>query len=1297
MFHKIKNAIAVFMCIMMTVSMTIPAYAMGNSGITRQELSTVDSKAIRKQDDQIEYIYLDSRQLKLGDTQYIVVSFKDTSLKVDKAVLKYIELETNEEHVLETVKIAGNAMLFEKTFGPEEKGRYQLQKIEYDVHGTMKETVFTDEQASEFYVVDEVLKEGQEETVETTTYSFDEKGEMTISDAEITEDAVAKGLKIADHSSVAQMSKNRNGELIVALAAGHDASHVGARGNGLKEEELTLKVARYCKEELEKYSGVQVYMVRNSSSCPHPGTTSSQDNNQRIENAVKAGADVYVDIHFNSGGGTGAEVYYQNPNWKPGLSKESQELADKILEELEELGLKNRGSKVKDTTINEKYPDGSLSDYYTTSIVCKENNIPGLIVEHAFLDNSDDASKLKNENFIKQLGIADATGIANKYGLTKGGNIETLSASIVDKNDFAGTFSVKLTGKGVVPSNVTKAEVTITAQNSEKTIKKTAEYDSNQNAYIVNCNKSEWGGQNGIYRIIAEVIGKSGKVLSQEQEIFVKNPTIESELKDKDGKETNYVLETTITDQPIEMTGIQTAVWTDGEDNLKWTNAKKVAENRWQTSINVNDFAMAGKYYVDTYAVLNGGKRTYLKTDSFSVTNLKIGQTEIKNYVKDQGTFEVVVSDIQSASGIEKVRIPVWCEGAGDLKWYDAHRQKDGSYKTTVSIANHKYHTGIYTIHVYVNGKNGVETSVNAGTIQVESVKAKVYAEDKDGMQQKYTLRMENPGVYGEVENVKFAVWEDTQKQVKWFEGTKVTEKEWKAEVDISEFAKAGKYYVDVYVTDTAGKEVYAGGTIFEIKAPQIGEVKIENYNKEKGTFEITIRDIECVSGIEKVQVPVWNEGQNDIKWYEAEKQWDGSYKVKADMANHKYHSGKYTVHVYVMGKNGVQTSVNAGMIELKPVETKIYAEDKDGTQQKYALKIENPGVYGEFKAVRFAVWEDNQKQVKWFTGTKVAEKEWMTEVDISQFAKAVKYYVDVYITDTAGKEIYAGGTTFLVTAPTVQSIFVENYNEEKGNFDVVISGLDSASKVNSAKVAVWIEGEQKVKWYLAIADENNTFRTTVSASDYGYQDGIYFADVYVQTQNGISQYVGGIQQKVDIYEFYSIMGGANTTVEQMSTYYKMLNRAYPAAELAKGGAATIEEFCKIIVEEAETEGVRAEVVFAQAMLETGWLKFGGIVKIEQFNFCGLGATDTNAEHNVASFPDVRTGIRAQVQHLKAYASTEKLVNVCVDPRFQFVKRGSAIYVQWLGQKENPNHAGWATSEGYGNAIVDIIRNIRKS
>lgn len=174
----------------------------------------------------------------------------------------------------------------------------------------------------------------------------------------------------------------------------------------------------------------------------------------------------------------------------------------------------------------------------------------------------------------------------------------------------------------------------------------------------------------------------------------------------------------------------------------------------------------------------------------------------------------------------------------------------------------------------------------------------------------------------------------------------------------------------------------------------------------------------------------------------------------------------------------------------------------------------------------------------------------------------------------------------------------------------------------------------------------------------------------------------------------YPIMGESPVTLEQMVRYYEESGKTYPSEVLGKGGAPDIESFCQIYIEEARTEGVRAEVAYVQAMKETGWLQFGGDAKIEQYNFAGLGTTGAGTPGE--SFPDVRTGVRAQVQHLKAYASQEELVNACADTRYSYVARGSAPYVEWLGQKENPTGAGWATAADYGVSIVRMIRILEK-
>ena len=186
----------------------------------------------------------------------------------------------------------------------------------------------------------------------------------------------------------------------------------------------------------------------------------------------------------------------------------------------------------------------------------------------------------------------------------------------------------------------------------------------------------------------------------------------------------------------------------------------------------------------------------------------------------------------------------------------------------------------------------------------------------------------------------------------------------------------------------------------------------------------------------------------------------------------------------------------------------------------------------------------------------------------------------------------------------------------------------------------------------------------------------------------------GALKEETKNEGLYQITGTSSVTVSQMVKYYNTYSSiAYPSAALTKGGAADIETFCKIIKEEADAENMKADVVFIQAMLETGYLKFGGNVKISQFNFAGLGATGNGVAGN--SFKDVRTGIRAQVQHLKAYANKEALKNTCVDVRFSYVTRGSAPYVEWLGIQENPNGGGWAASKNYGNDLLGLINKLK--
>ena len=169
-----------------------------------------------------------------------------------------------------------------------------------------------------------------------------------------------------------------------------------------------------------------------------------------------------------------------------------------------------------------------------------------------------------------------------------------------------------------------------------------------------------------------------------------------------------------------------------------------------------------------------------------------------------------------------------------------------------------------------------------------------------------------------------------------------------------------------------------------------------------------------------------------------------------------------------------------------------------------------------------------------------------------------------------------------------------------------------------------------------------------------------------------------------------SIMGALSTSADSMVRLYVSTGHTYPSEVYSQRGASSITEFCNQVILAASSEGVRPEVVFAQAMLETGWLQFGGSVSADQCNFAGLGATGPQV--GGARFDNVYQGLLAQSQHLKGYATSLPLNNVCVDPRYQvLVDRG---YLGIAPCLEDLNGLWAVPGNGYGQRIAAIINRI---
>ena len=170
---------------------------------------------------------------------------------------------------------------------------------------------------------------------------------------------------------------------------------------------------------------------------------------------------------------------------------------------------------------------------------------------------------------------------------------------------------------------------------------------------------------------------------------------------------------------------------------------------------------------------------------------------------------------------------------------------------------------------------------------------------------------------------------------------------------------------------------------------------------------------------------------------------------------------------------------------------------------------------------------------------------------------------------------------------------------------------------------------------------------------------------------------------------YHSISGKAVATAAQMIAYIKAKR---PVVE------QSVIDMIPLYLSEGLTEGIAGDIAFAQSCVETGNFAFPGetcAVTLAQNNFAMMGvvAADSKGE----SFATPQIGIRAQIQHLKAYANSDPLDGECVDPRFKYVTRGSAPYVEWLGVKENPQGKGWASSAGYGKKILDVLKAVRET
>lgn len=700
--------------------------------------------------------------------------------------------------------------------------------------------------------------------------------------------------------------------------------------------------------------------------------------------------------------------------------------------------------------------------------------------------------------------------------------------------------------------------------------------------------------------------------------------------------------------------------------------------------------------------------------DALGIANAYNLSTEEVQYDAD----EITVTEIDGASGsfsmtllgatpvdrIKNICFKVYPLADSSKSYFytaTADTKKKGVYRVTGNVSNHGNADGKYKVIAYAQNAAGKKIQLRSTTFTIEESKietAEMTLTTKlDRKQTKATICLKNNETAASVSFRVYSVENGTDDR-KTYKATKQQDGSWLATVPIKDHGTAGEYAISAYSKSYFGTTTLVKKGSFRVDGPSMKAIRVKAINLNKGTFQLRTDNAFAPSGIKDVQITVRNlSGKKKRVTYTAKKNSADEYTVKVDMKNHDYQMGKYRIMVKVTDKTNITKQLINRVYDFGAPANKITATLK-AKQTKLSLSASSLGINTSIEAVKFRVYNATTKsKKKSYEAKKNTSGVWVATVKIQDFAQAGTYKVSTYV-KRKGQGYKKLETTKSVTVQDVSGGKFSTKNKGKKTY-MYVSDIASKASVSSVKIKVWPDGKRSANYvYTAKEYDEGKYKVACNMLLHGNKEGIYRYTVTVTLKNGIEKQIlkGKFNPKTEVADptengYYTITGASTVTIDQMVAYYK--EKANYPGFYASTDASTLKRFCTIYFNECEAEGIRAEVAFAQAMKETNFLRFGGDVGIGQFNFAGLGATGGGAKGN--SFASVTLGVRAQIQHLKAYANTQSLKNACVDPRFIYVTRGTAPYVEWLGIPDNPYGKGWATDRNYGSSILGMIDEMK--
>ena len=373
-----------------------------------------------------------------------------------------------------------------------------------------------------------------------------------------------------------------------------------------------------------------------------------------------------------------------------------------------------------------------------------------------------------------------------------------------------------------------------------------------------------------------------------------------------------------------------------GQDDIIWHKAQKQSDGTYKFTVRSSEHKNSvGDYSVHLYYVQGDGKLVGVGGTTTKVSVAKPeGKLTIANNNPKTGTFDVIVSEVSSPQGVREVLLPTWSheQDQDDIIWHKAQRQSDGTYKFTVRSSEHKNSVGDYSVHLYyiqndgkMVGVGGTTTKVSLASVAKPEGKLTIANNDpKTGTFDVIVSEVSSPQG---VREVLLPTWSNEQDQddIIWHKAQKQSDGTYKFTVRASEHKNSvGDYSVHLYYVQNDGKLVGVGGTTTKVsiaigEKPQ-GKISIQNKNNETGEFDIVVSGVVAPEGVKEVYLPTWSSenGQDDIQWYTAKRQADGTYRKHVYARDHKNSQGEYNVHLYYLnnrnqlqGAGGEKTTVS--------------------------------------------------------------------------------------------------------------------------------------------------------------------------------------------------------------------------------------------------------------------------------------------------------------------------------------------------------------------------------------------------